>query len=102
MRRSWCRSRWLGERVDRTIALLTGWSRAAVRVMVEAGDVFVDGQVASRSAKLEAGSTLEWRGEPAAVPLPGPEPEIAVTVVYEDWSEQVTIPKFELAGDAPS
>lgn len=73
-----------GERVDRAVALLTGWSRAAVKILVEAGDVYVDGRVASRSAKLVPGTTLEWRAEPAPPAPPGPEPDIEIDVVYSD------------------
>ena len=73
-----------GERVDRAIALLTGWSRAGVREMVERGDVLVDGRPVARSARLDAGATLEWRGEPPVTPPPGPESDIEFEVVYED------------------
>ncbi|MBK5287784.1 MAG: RluA family pseudouridine synthase [Acidimicrobiia bacterium] len=73
-----------GERVDRAVALLTGWSRSAVREMVERGDVLVDGSVVARSARLEAGTQLEWRGVPTPPPPPGPEPDVAVDVVYSD------------------
>ena len=73
-----------GERVDRTVALLTGWSRSSVREMVERGDVLVDGVPVARSARLEAGSTLVWQGEPAPAPLPQAQSEIEFTVVYED------------------
>ncbi len=73
-----------GERVDRAVALLTGWSRNAVREMVERGDVLVDGAPATRSSRLVAGATLEWRGEPAVAPAPGPEPDVEFSVVYSD------------------
>jgi 23S rRNA pseudouridine1911/1915/1917 synthase len=73
-----------GERVDRAVALLTGWSRSSVREMVERGDVLVDGTAVARSARLEAGATLEWRGEPVVADLPGPEPDVVFAVVYED------------------
>ncbi|MEP6626163.1 MAG: RluA family pseudouridine synthase [Acidimicrobiia bacterium] len=73
-----------GERVDRAVALLTGWSRSAVREMVERGDVLVDGVAVPRSARLQAGSTLAWNGEPLVAPLPHAEPEIVFAVVYED------------------
>lgn len=73
-----------GERVDRAVALLTGWSRAEVREMVERGDVLVDDLVVVRSARLTAGATLEWRGEPVTAPPPGPEPDVAFGVVFED------------------
>ena len=73
-----------GERVDRAVALLTGWSRAEVREMVERGDVLIDGHAVARSARLVAGATLEWRGEPLVAPPPGPDGSIEFGVVYED------------------
>ncbi len=73
-----------GERVDRAVALLTGWSRSAVREMVERGDVLVDDVPVARSARLQAGSTLVWNGEPLVAPLPHAEPAVEFVVVYED------------------
>src|SRR3954454_23433923 len=73
-----------GERVDRAVALLTGWSRSAVREMVERGDVLVDGVPVARSARLQAGSTLVWNSEPLVATLPHYEPDVEFAVVYED------------------
>jgi 23S rRNA pseudouridine1911/1915/1917 synthase len=52
--------------------------------MVERGDVTVDGVPVARSARLHAGATLEWRGEPTRAPLPHAEPDVEFVVVYED------------------
>ena len=38
-----CPTALAGERVDRVVALLTGWSRGEVQALVEAGAVLVDG-----------------------------------------------------------
>jgi 23S rRNA pseudouridine1911/1915/1917 synthase len=73
-----------GERVDRALALLTGWSRREVRTLIDDGTVTVDGRVAARSARLEAGATLAWTGAPEADELPGPDASVPVVVVYED------------------
>ncbi len=73
-----------GERVDRAVALLTGWSRRNVRTLVETGAVLVDGRAVTPSARLAAGSRLEWTATPPPEPLPGPEPDVGVPVVYED------------------
>lgn len=73
-----------GERVDRAVALLTGWSRSEVRALVEAGAVLVDGQVVPRSARLEAGMTLQWTAAPEPPAPPAPDPLIDLAVVYED------------------
>jgi 23S rRNA pseudouridine1911/1915/1917 synthase len=73
-----------GERVDRALALLTGWSRSEVRALVDREAVTVDGRVVARSARLEAGSTLAWSGAPVPATLPQADPSVPVTVVYED------------------
>ena len=73
-----------GERVDRALALLTGWSRSEVRALVEAGSVTVDGRAVARSARLEAGATLAWTDEPAPSTSPQPDADVPVRVVYED------------------
>jgi 23S rRNA pseudouridine1911/1915/1917 synthase len=73
-----------GERVDRALALLTGWSRSEVRVLMERDAVTVDGDVVARSARLEAGSTLAWSGAPEPALAPEADPEVPVVVVLED------------------
>ena len=55
-----------GERVDRAVALLTGWSRRQVRDLVDDGAVLVDGRVVTRSTKLEPGQYLRWTAVPSA------------------------------------
>lgn len=72
-----------GERVDRAIAFLTGWSRSDVRALVSAGDVLVGGRVVARSHRLREGEVVEVLGEPPADDLPGPQP-VPVDVRYED------------------
>ncbi len=73
-----------GERVDRALALLTGWSRSEVRALVDQQAVTVDGRVVARSVRLEAGNTLAWTGAPEVAALPGPDPAVVFAVVYED------------------
>ena len=73
-----------GERVDRVVALLTGWSRSAVQAVVAAGGVLVDGTEATKSLRLRAGQELLLLGAPVALAAPGPEPEVALVVRYED------------------
>ena len=41
-----------GERVDRAVALLTGWSRAEVQVLIDDGAVPVDGRAVIKSRRL--------------------------------------------------
>ncbi|MGZ6912238.1 MAG: RluA family pseudouridine synthase [Acidimicrobiia bacterium] len=73
-----------GERVDRALALLTGWSRSEVRALVDAGAVLVNGVAAARSARLAGGDVLDWTGAPEAPALPVAEPDVPIVVVYAD------------------
>ncbi len=73
-----------GERLDRAVALLTGWTRREVQDLVEAGSVLVDGARVAKSRKLEAGSVIELLGAPEAAGLPEPDPTVEVVVRHED------------------
>jgi 23S rRNA pseudouridine1911/1915/1917 synthase len=75
-----------GERVDRVVALLTGWSRGRVAELIADGGVRIDGAVvATRSRRLE-------EGEVVAIDLPPEEPapvlagddQVDVPVVHAD------------------
>ena len=72
-----------GERIDRAVALLTGWSRADVAVLVEEGAVRVDGQTVAKSRRLAEGEAVEVEGEPEADRPPEAEP-VEFTVVHAD------------------
>ena len=72
-----------GERVDRVVAMLTGWSRAEVQALVESGDVVVGGNAVGKSRKLRAGEVVEVLGAPPAAVPPGAE-DVPVDVRYED------------------
>ncbi len=74
-----------GERLDRVVAMVTGQSRSAVRSLVEAGAVRVDGVVRTGPAvRVRAGTVIEV-GVPEAAPA-GVEadPGVAVPVLYAD------------------
>jgi 23S rRNA pseudouridine1911/1915/1917 synthase len=73
-----------GERVDRAVALLTGWTRREVQDLLEAGAVLVDGERVPKSRKLEAGSVIELLHEPAVAGLPAADPDVEVVVRHED------------------
>jgi 23S rRNA pseudouridine1911/1915/1917 synthase len=73
-----------GERIDRAVALITGWTRSEVQDLLEAGAVLVDGARVPKSRKLEAGSVIELLAEPAVSGLPEPDASIPVVVRYED------------------
>ena len=63
-----------GERVDRAVALRTGWSRAEVQALLARGAVRIDGRSPAKSHRLVAGAVVELLEEPEAVGPPGPEP----------------------------
>ena len=69
-----------GERIDRAVALLTGWPRAAVQQLIEEGAVVVDGREVAKSYRLRAGALIELLGEPAADAPPQPDPSVPVDV----------------------
>jgi len=62
-----------GERVDRAVALLTGWSRADVQTLIEAGEVLVGGKTVAKSRKVEAGETIALLRVPVVTAPPGAE-----------------------------
>ena len=72
-----------GERVDRAVALLTGWSRADVQALVDAGAVLVSGHPVMKSRRLVEGDDVEVTAAPAAPEPPGPE-DVDFTVVHAD------------------
>ena len=72
-----------GERVDRAISLLTGWSRREVRDLVRARAVRVGGRPVAGSRRLAGGEVLELLAEPAPAMPPSAEP-IALDVEYVD------------------
>ncbi len=72
-----------GERLDRAVALLTGWSRAEVQALVRAGAVLVDGSTAAKSHRLAAGETVTVTAAPEPQRPPGPEP-LEFEVRHED------------------
>jgi 23S rRNA pseudouridine1911/1915/1917 synthase len=73
-----------GERVDRAVALLTGWSRADVQVLLGRGAIVIDGQAVSKSHKLVEGSVIEVLEEPAVGAPPEAEAAVEIDVRYAD------------------
>ena len=72
-----------GERVDRAVALLTGWSRADVTGLIDAGAVRVGGAPVAKSRRLVEGEEVEVEGEPEGDAPPEPEP-VDFPVVHAD------------------
>jgi 23S rRNA pseudouridine1911/1915/1917 synthase len=72
-----------GERVDRAVALLTGWSRADVATLIEEGAVLIGGRPVAKSRRLAEGDEIEVEGEPEEDSPPVPEP-VDFTVLHAD------------------
>jgi len=73
-----------GERVDRALATLTGWTRSEISRLCEAGDVLVTGRPVAKSRKLGAGEVVELLSEPEPPVPPGPDPGVTVGVRHVD------------------
>jgi len=74
-----------GERLDRAVSLLTGWSRAEVQHLVADEAVLVGGRVVPKSHRLVVGEIIELLGAPIPPELPGPEP-VLIDVRHVDDS----------------
>jgi 23S rRNA pseudouridine1911/1915/1917 synthase len=72
-----------GERLDRTVAMLTGWSRAEVQTLVRDGGVLVNGAPASKSHRLHTGEVIELLERPPVAEPPTAEP-VPLAVVHAD------------------
>jgi 23S rRNA pseudouridine1911/1915/1917 synthase len=73
-----------GERVDRAVALLTGWTRGEVQDLIADGLVLVAGEPVAKSRRLETGELVEVRGVPTVQTVPRPDSSILPAVRYED------------------
>ena len=73
-----------GERLDRAVALLTGWTRSEVQALVESGSVLVGGERVAKSRRLVTDDVIEVLAEPAVAGLPAPDPSITLVVRHED------------------
>ncbi|HXX91975.1 MAG TPA: RluA family pseudouridine synthase [Acidimicrobiales bacterium] len=74
-----------GQRLDRSIAMLTGLSRTAVAALVRDGHARLDGAVVTtRSRPLTAGQRLQVALADQPVPGPAADASVAFGVVHED------------------
>ena len=74
-----------GQRLDHFIvAQLEDVSRSRVQLLIEQGDVLVNGIVEKASLKLRGGERIDITGEPHPAPLKAMAEEIPLDVVYED------------------
>ncbi|HLF99735.1 MAG TPA: RluA family pseudouridine synthase [Acidimicrobiia bacterium] len=72
-----------GERLDRAVALITGYSRADVQDLIVRGAIRVDGEVVAKSRRLHEGETISLDGRPEA-PEPPRGEAIDLEVRHED------------------
>src|ERR1700721_424823 len=74
-----------GQRLDQFLAAqLEGVSRSRVQMLMEQGDVLVDGEREKASMKLRGGERIEITGEPRPAPLKATAEDIPLDVVFED------------------
>jgi len=88
-----------GERIDRAVALLTGWSRAEVQALVATGAVLVDGQAPIKSHRLTAGAVIELLAEPESEAPLVAEP-IPIDVRYADDDIVVVPSNISVKGES--
>lgn len=74
-----------GKRLDAYLAkALPDVSRARVQLLIDDGQVRVDGEPVKASLKLAGGERIEIEGEPQPAPLKAEPEDIPLKVVYED------------------
>jgi len=74
-----------GQRLDQFLtARLEGVSRSRIQLLLEQGDVLLDGARPKASYKLRGGETIVITGEPRPAPLKAVAEDIPLNVVYED------------------
>jgi len=74
-----------GQRLDQFLtAQLEGVSRSRVHLLMEQGDVLINGERPKASQKLKGGERISITGEPRPAPLKATAEDIPLDVVYED------------------
>jgi 23S rRNA pseudouridine1911/1915/1917 synthase len=74
-----------GMRLDAYLAkALPDISRARVQLLIEGGQVTVDGAAAKAKLKLRGGERIEIEGEPRPAPLHAVPEDLPLKIVYED------------------
>ena len=74
-----------GQRLDHFVATqLEGVSRSRVQLLIDQGDVLVDGAPQKAALKLRGGEHIAITGEPHPAPLKAMPEAIPLDVVYED------------------
>jgi 23S rRNA pseudouridine1911/1915/1917 synthase len=74
-----------GQRLDQFVAAqLEGVSRSRVQLLMEQGDVLINGEREKASLKLRGGERIAITGEPHPAPLKATAEDIPLDVIYED------------------
>ncbi len=74
-----------GKRLDAYLALaIPDISRARVQMLIEAGQVRVDGAAVKAKQRLRGGEAIEIEGEPHPEPLHATPEDIPLDILYED------------------
>jgi 23S rRNA pseudouridine1911/1915/1917 synthase len=74
-----------GQRLDQfLVTQLDGVSRSRVQLLLEQGDVLLDGAHPKASLKLRGGESITITGEPHPAPLKATAEDIPLNVVFED------------------
>ena len=74
-----------GQRLDMfLVSKLEGVSRSRVQLLMDQGDVLVNGEREKASMKLRGGEHIAITGEPHPAPLKATAEDIPLDVVYED------------------
>jgi len=74
-----------GQRLDQFLTRqLDGVSRSRVQLLLEQGDVLIDGARPKASYKLRGGESITITGEPHPAPLKAVAEDIPLSVVFED------------------
>jgi len=74
-----------GQRVDQFVAAqMDGVSRSRVQLLIDQGDVTLDGEMPKASLKLRGGERITVSGEPHPAPLKAVAEDIPLDVIFED------------------
>jgi 23S rRNA pseudouridine1911/1915/1917 synthase len=73
-----------GQRLDHFLATELGISRSRVQLLIEQGDVRLNGESPKASLKLRGGETIAVTGEPHPAPLKATAEDIPLHIVFED------------------
>jgi 23S rRNA pseudouridine1911/1915/1917 synthase len=80
-----------GDRVDRALAFITGWPRAAVQELIDDEAVTIDGRIVAKSYRLHEGETMVVLSEPVLESEVRPVPDASVPVEVRFADDDVVV-----------